>query len=65
MSEVWVKNVSFTIEEASEIAVVLRRHLKELEEVLEMECLVPFTREGLKDEVECVRNILKKIKVEV
>ena len=64
MSRIWVKNVSFTIEESSEIAVVLKRHLKEVEEVLEMEFLVPFTKQGLEDEVACVKNILKKLNME-
>lgn len=65
MSKLWVENVGFTNQEASEIEVVLRRHLRELEEVLLMDCLVPFTRQCLEDEVVCIKSVLNKIKAEV
>lgn len=64
MSDVWVENMSLSVSEASLIAVVMRRHLKEIKDVLEMEFLDPFLKKGLEDEVSCVEDIIKKLNLE-
>ena len=65
MSGCWVENVSLTIDEVSLIHVLLRKHLKEWEELLDMPGVMPSTRNDGIENIECVKRIFEKLNMEV
>lgn len=64
MSDVWVENVSFDLDEIAKIQILLSKDLNEWVELLNTPGLVISTCEICMKHIDCIDRIIKKLDLE-